>query len=375
MNGIMPAHPSPHVLAGSLAYLALLLTCIVLAGGSAHADLITTRKDAKIVGVHIVSRVNDGSALADDTPKRARSDVGVTLFAVLEADLGGQRIYYSDAPLVRLRGRKHQTHPIKQAPFAALVWYKVEPASESMSNTASGSFRYEPIEYREVLMHSWLLRASVHADVRPTLTPDYGQGLGTMRYKLSALAGDAVVSTPGIDARRGHGSGGLDDRVHRVSLRRDDTYLGLMTEMYGQPYIWASAGRTDRTHQSERLEGADCADLMVYGARRKGYEIPYTWTGGLGPFTRTLAKGTLRDDGVYVDERGKPLPFTQPGDLILFPRHIGALAEDQGVPGVLDTSDIMMHTLFTSPREQPIGESGYADMPVQILRWNKRLDP
>jgi len=29
----------------------------------------------------------------------------------------------------------------------------------------------------------------------------------------------------------------------------------------------------------------------------------------------------------------------------------------------------MLHTLFDSPKEQPIGESGYADNPVEVLRW------
>jgi hypothetical protein len=157
--------------------------------------------------------------------------------------------------------------------------------------------------------------------------------------------------------------------VLRVSIRRDDSYLGYLTEMFGQPYIWASAGLSDKSHQSERLEGSDCADFVVYGARRLGKSIPYTWTGGLPEITNLLAAGTRGDDGVYRDAKGTPLPFTRAGDLILFPRHVGALVEDRGALGVLDDQDIMMHTLFDSPKQQPIADSGYADKPLQLRRF------
>jgi hypothetical protein len=139
--------------------------------------------------------------------------------------------------------------------------------------------------------------------------------------------------------------------------------------MYGQPYIWASAGTTDGSHQSEHLEGSDCADFVVYGMRRLGKKISYTWTGGLPGITKLLAAGARGDDGIYRDDAGKPLPFTKVGDLILFPRHVGVLAKDQGTIGVLDDQDLMMHTLFDSPKEQAIADSGYADKPVEIRRF------
>jgi cell wall-associated NlpC family hydrolase len=207
-------------------------------------------------------------------------------------------------------------------------------------------------------------------DVRPTRTTDRGQGLGTMRYKLVATAGGRTLATPGAEARGERGSG-LADTVHRVSLRRDDGYLGMLDELFGQPYIWASGGQPDARHQTERVEGADCADFVVYGMRRLGRRVPYTYSEGLRAHGRRLGAGTPRADGVYVDAGGVPLPFPRPGDLVLFPRHVGALSQDRGVPGVLDQDDLMMHTLFASPREQAIADSGYADRPVEILRWTE----
>lgn len=336
----------------------VLYIAVILVGISvevAKADTITS--------VSVVSRTgSDG--VADAGPRRARADETVTLFAVVEVD---RKQLFSDAGRIRWKGKVVTTRPLAEAPAMTLAWNKIEPSAADMSNTASGSFRYETIPYRAT---PWAVRGgAVKADVRPTLTPDHGHGLGTMRYQVVVKQGLRLVASPGVDARRGRGSGGLRDDVHRVSLRADDTFLGMLGEMYGQPYIWASAGGTDRTHQSERLEGSDCADLMVYGARRSGIDVPYGWTGSLEKHARALGKGSLAGDGVYRDGKGKAVPFTRPGDLVLFPRHVGALVEDRGVIGALDTADIMMHTLFDSPKQQAIADSGYADNPVKVLRW------
>ena len=370
----LPAR-STHVAttASTLIALAVLIVLTTVAHANTSGETI--------VGVHIVSHATGSEKIADAAPKRELAEVGVTLYAVLETKRGAKRVFYGDTPdRIRVRGRVRQVLPMDQAPSATLAWYKVEPTIETMSNEASGSFRFEKIEYREVIVSDWVRKTTVQANVRPTLTPyrgddrggEWENGIGTMRYKLVARTVRGNVASPGIEARRKTSSGGLTDRVHRISLRRDDTFLGLMTEMYGQPYIWASGGSSDRKHQSERLEGSDCADLMVYGIRRLGYKVPYTWTGGLHEYTRSLGKGTIDEARVYVDKKGNPLPFTRVGDLILFPRHVGALVEDRGVKGVLDAEDIMMHTLFASPREQPIGDTSYAETPVELLRWKKR---
>jgi cell wall-associated NlpC family hydrolase len=351
-----------------------LCLCLCLAATAGRAETATAAPlgdpgaPGRVVAAHIVSRVGAAGA-ADDRPKRARRDQGVTLFAVVEVVDGARRVFYSDAGAIVLGRRRIATEPLAGAPALRLAWNRIEPAVATMSNTASGAFRFEPIEYRITPIAAGADRPHLAADVRPTLTPDHGDGVGTMRYQLVVSRGAEAVATPGVDARAGRGAGGLAASVHRVSLRRDDTYLGYLTEMYGQPYIWASAGTSDASHQSERLEGSDCADFVVYGARRMGKSLPYMWTGALPDHARTIARGALGDGGVYLDPRGQPLAFPRPGDLILFPRHVGVVTIDRGRPGVLDVEDLMMHTLFDSPKEQAIGESGYADNPVSVLRW------
>jgi hypothetical protein len=329
---------------------------------------------AALVVVHIVSRVTGSEAAPDDTAKHARADQGVTLFAVVGvSDKKDQKniLYYSNADEVRIGGKKVKTRPLSKAPEVSLRWFKIEPSAENLSNTETGTFAYRSIDYEATEVSDWKEKWEVGASVRPTLTPDRGNGLGTMRYQVTATVDGTTVSSPGVDARRGRGSGGLDDSVHRVSLRRDDTYVGWLTELYGQPYIWASAGSTSKTHQSERLEGSDCADFVTYGWRRLGHDVPYTWTEGLRKYTRRIGSGKANAGGVYVDKKGNPIPFPRVGDLVLFPRHVGVLVEDRGTIGVLDTQDRMAHTLFESPHEEPIADSGYAGTQVDVMRWKE----
>ena len=339
----------------------------------------------RVTGVRIAAAIDDGPA--SDRSAYARADQTVVLYAVVEADAAGQHVVYSDAIELELGGHRVKPVALADAPAIELRWNRIEPATASLSNTDGGDFHFATIDYRATPIvgpsgtgsivgpsgTGSIVGSRVTADVRPTLTTDHGHGVGTMRFQLIARQGDRVIASPGAEARRGKGSGGLTDAVMRVTIRRDDTYLGFLTELYGQPYVWASAGLSDATHQSERLEGCDCADFVVYGARRMGARIAYTWTGGLPGVTKLLAAGTPSEDGIYRDGHGVPIPFTQVGDLILFPRHVGALAEDRGTIGVLDTKDLMMHSLFDSPQEQPIADSGYADKPVELRRFTASL--
>jgi len=322
----------------------------------------------RVVAVHIVAAHGEAHE-ATERPVFAKLGEPVTLYAVLEVAHDGHTTLYSDAPLRRLGRRSVTALPIARAPRVELRWNRLEPASVNLSNGNGDDFHFEPIDYRATPIASAGGRPAIPADVHPTLTPDHGHGVGTMRFQLVVLQGDRVIASPGPEARRGKGAGGLTDAVARVSIRRDDSYLGVLTEMYNQPYIWGSAGLSDATHQSERLEGSDCADFIVYGARRAGKDLAYTWTGGLPQITRLLSAGTRGDDGIYRDAAGKPLPFPKPGDLILFPRHVGALVEDRGTIGVLDDQDLMVHSLFDTPKQQPIADSGYADKPVELRRF------
>lgn len=321
-----------------------------------------------ITRVTVVAAVGD--AIATDRPAYARADQPVTLYAAIQVD---GNAWFTDAPVLQLGGKRVAARPLATAPAHELRWNRIEPAAANISNGDAQTFHYEPIDYRATPIERTTNQPAILADVRPTLTPDHGHGVGTMRYQVVVTQDTRTIASAGPEARRGKASGGVTDAVMRVSIRRDDSYLGYLTEMFGQPYIWGSAGASDKTHESERLEGSDCADFVVYGARRMGAPIPYSWTGALPGVTRLLASGERAADGIYRDAKGAPLPFTRIGDLVLFPRHVGVLAEDRGTKGVLDDQDLMMHTLFDSPKAQAIADSGYADRPVEVRRFKQAL--
>ena len=97
--------------------------------------------------------------------------------------------------------------------------------------------------------------------------------------------------------------------------------------------------------------------------------MAYSWTGALPAVTKLLAAGDRGADGIFRDEHGDALPFTAAGDLILFPRHVGVLVEDRDPIGVLDDGDLMMHSLFDTPKEVLIRDSTYADTHTELRRW------
>src|SRR5512139_1841322 len=59
---------------------------------------------ARVIAVQIVAAVDDG--VASERPAYAREDQTVTLYAVVTAELSGKRTVYSDAPALRLAGKR-----------------------------------------------------------------------------------------------------------------------------------------------------------------------------------------------------------------------------------------------------------------------------
>jgi hypothetical protein len=88
----------------------------------------------------------------------------------------------------------------------------------------------------------------------------------------------------------------------------------------------------------------------------------------------TVARAEKVDGkGRFVTKKGAPIRVgeggVQVGDLLLFPRHVGALSEDRDPVGVLDNGDVMIHTFWAPPTEEPIKDTNYAESPVRVLRW------
>ncbi|HVO29473.1 MAG TPA: hypothetical protein VMV18_02005 [bacterium] len=310
----------------------------------------------KILAIHLLTQTPDDAAARHEA-RRERADHRVTLVVAIEAeDARGRPALFAGAPRVDLGdgagAREARAWPDDEP--LQIAWSKVEPA-EDWADNDRGGFHWDEIPYRETAWPADDPRALAReADVRATILPDRG-GLGTMAFKVAATSGASSKATPGMESRF---RGGLSGDVMRVSYRRDDTFLGYLTELFNTPYIWASAG-TGAQHQAERQIGSDCADFICYGLRRSGKKIEYGYTGDVpkwGGGTPLFSIAGVDADGRYVDAKGKTIPVGErgmkPGDLILFKGHVAAFLHDRAPEGVLDENDEIVHTAWAPPSEE-----------------------
>ena len=344
---------------------AVVRTAVDSAGSVALGDAAGARH---IRAAHVVSRVGRGG-VADASPKRALLADGVTLFALIEVDDGGKPRWFSDAGQVRWRGKLLATAPLAQAPVVELGWKRVEPAAASMSNEASG-----PLPLRADPLRRHAVAGAAAARSSPTSTRRSRPITATASARCASSSSRA--GRPRVASARPRGA-------PRPRLRRPDRRGACASRSAATTATSATSPRCSASPTSGRRAGLGDASTRASGSRAR-----------TAPTSSSTARAALgKPLAVHLDRRpaaahpaarraaraaptastatppASPLPFTQPGDLVLFPRHVGALAVDRGTLGVLDDRRPLMHTLFDSPKQQPIA-TRYADKPVEILRWN-----
>jgi hypothetical protein len=253
-------------------------------------------------------------------------------------------------------------------------WFKLEPTTSSVDNTQP-SFHFAPIDYQATPLSACDDRLTCPADVSPTVLPAVEQlpGVGTMAFQVTVTTDrGATLSTPGVSEVK---YGGLTKAVHRVTVRRDDSYLGFVSELVNTPYIFGSAG-PDGRNQTDLLIGADCADLAVYGLRRQGRKAEYTSSYGIDRQAPERHRAVSLDEGGRaLDGKGATVPFgpsgVHEGDVLHFPgsRHVAVLWKDLPPLGVLDANDLMIHTCWAPPKIEPIGQTSCASLPWRVLRF------
>lgn len=310
-----------------------------------------------------------GSSSAGDALRLVSSVDGASATDAWKYVKRGQKVKLS----VVLAPAKRTRLPPK---ITSVRWFKVAPTAASLDNT-SPSFHFEAIPYEEIELEACRGKSECDADVsNPKLPAPKGlEGTGTMAFKATATLDDGqTLSTPGMELRV---SGGLAPLVHRVTVRADDTYLGYLTELFGTPYIFGSAGEGAK-NQTDLLIGSDCADLAVYGKRRMGQKLEYTSSYAIDKVAPEVVKASGKTDtGVLTFADGTPVKVgtakgeVKPGDVVHFPgsRHVAVLYEDREPKGVLDVGDHILHTCWAAPTIEPISATSCSSLPVRILRF------
>ncbi len=323
-------------------------------------------------------------------PRRKHLDLKRGQVGTLHAVLRVGRKTYSEAPKLK------RARPFPEG--TRIEWYRVEPRQHHVETPAPNGMNpaysnnvlfgkghgkwlgYDTLEYTETHLASGpTLRLSKVSPTDPRL--QVNAGLGTMRYKVVVTTPKGSYASPGAEAVA---RGGISHRVQRVSFRRGNDLAGWLTSYYNVPNVFGSAG-VGRRHQTDRHQGADCADVIVGALRKRGKRIPYTSVSGLAARSRVVTGRLLiRPDGLYApDKEGslkrETLRFgdkVREGDLLLIKYgtdwtgrvwdHIAVLSGDDG-DGELGPNDPGMHMGYLAGLvEEPLARHGAAT--VQIVR-------
>jgi hypothetical protein len=345
---------------------------------------------AAVVAV-VVGHVADGPWT--DAPTEARIDEHAELAVVV---IDGARVLAPE-PItkVTLHGRVHKTAPLT----ATVHWFAVEPhgfRATPATNGATSDF-YSNVSTDPPTFGRWLGYDHIDYFERPlaATTPiipaavdddDQLAGLGTLRFKAEVTLPDGrVIASPGAESTD---TFGITSAVHRVSIRAGDDFIGWLTAYLLVPEVFGSAG-AGKNHQTERFDGADCADVMVGALRRTGHPLAYTNVAGLPAYTTRVASPTELDDhGIPAT----PITGVRRGDLIRIdyggalrhhtPRdwdHVAALYQDRSDPagphhgdrdGQLDGFDLVIHMGHPHLVIEPLANQAPAT--IDVLRWKAR---
>jgi hypothetical protein len=158
-----------------------------------------------------------------------------------------------------------------------------------------------------------------------------------------------------------------------ISLRENDTYTGLLTEIFGLPYIFGGQQMKEKASQAAEAKlGTDCANFIIYGKRRQGMMIPYGNPAQLKAYLAPLAELITLKEGTARTAAGI-VPLDQamiPQGLVLhFGSHVAALYRDNPPLGILDAGDLAVHHLEGFPEILPLGSLKGSKRPFALMKF------
>lgn len=317
-----------------------------------------------IRSIQIVSGITE--SIPSDENKIVEYIDEVTLYAIIEIEKNdGSVIFLSDADSFFIEERKAVAVPIQNSlKNYNLIWYKIEnDAKNKWYSNTDPTWHWDELDYKETLIDG--ISTRITADVATTIisaTGLDGKAVGTMRYRVKLIYKGRTFSSPGKNETY---KGCISEAVHRISRKGNsgNEIVDYGLAMCNSPYIWGSASYTGSKfdNQAERFVGADCADFAVAAARMAGYKkLPYGGSRTLGPYVTNIARPSRSENGLYYAGNKKVSVSTdavRPGDFVVWPGHVGLFYKDTDPIGVLDETDLVLHTLFDEPKIVGIDEA------------------
>ncbi len=245
--------------------------------------------------------------------------------------------------------------PLDPAVLASVRWLVAVPRALDYDNRAlcgpgASVSCHAAIAYDAREVPDAAGRGRLDTDAFPDLS-----ALGTHRVgAILSFRGAELASAPLLVA--GPVEEETADELVQVVVRRDDSYVGYLTEQLGTPFVSAPARLRGGRHQTDARIGADSASLVVYGRRRMGEHMRYVAPGERLEFARPIG-----DAPVAV------------GDVLQFGFQLAVLSVDRPPLGRLDPSDLVIHAYRGATDEVPLGTLPYRDASADVLRWTRPL--
>ena len=124
-------------------------------------------------------------------------------------------------------------------------------------------------------------------------------------------------------------------------------------------------------NQADSRLGTDCAGLAVYGRRRMGETgVHYIGPRGILAYLESITEEEYNLTGnVYTTSAGDTASTPARGDILHFRSQVSIFLEDKGIPGVLDSQDLLIQSWFNGTHICRIEDNGFTDYPLRLYRW------
>lgn len=209
-------------------------------------------------------------------------------------------------------------------------WVQFKPVLKEYDNLRNGPRFFESIEY--VTIDQGALDILVLNQLKP----------GTYFF--------GIWSNDNVKIRTYEPVHLINTSVVQVVVRKNNTYLGFLTELLNVPFVIPPKTVPNFGHQTDLRVGTDCAELAIYGRRRNGYKVPY---------------GGPRGIKEYLVKTNKVIP----GVILHFGFQVSVLYEDRGQPGTIDSEDLLIHAYLDKVSIQRLGDIDLYNKAYELYTW------
>ncbi len=262
----------------------------------------------------------------------------------------------------------------------SISWYQINPKLQeysnlwSRSNTKEGNVHLEPIDYVKKPLPEYAHKEWLDFSQR-TKENSLGTYYVTAEVKLEGKSFDQINT---FFSETSPLSQKYPFKIVQIVSRKDDTYIGYLTELLNTPFIIGPKVTEDGYHETDMRMGSDCAAFAVYGKRRQGYRVSYSGPRGIYKYLSEIGKGPLRSKKAFAKEiyANKDTQSVkvgvggiERGDIVHFGEQVSVFYEDLGIKGFLDKDDLLFQCYKDAPHITSIANSGFYPKPIRIFKW------